>query len=168
MRAKLAFIEETGDHPRDANARPVQTSFTDREINAYLEVYGPTVLPHGLVEPRIDIGGPGRIAARGLVDLDVVRLSRQRDWLDPMAYMSGLLEYIVTGTVTSAHGRALVSLESATLAGIPVPTSIIQELVRYYTTTAEWPSGLDIAEPVDLPASIQSVLFEPGRATVIQ
>ena len=168
MRAKLAFIDETADRPRDENPRPVRTSFTDREVNAYLKVYGPTFLPHGLIEPQIDIGGPGRVTARGLVDLDAVRLSRQRDWLDPMAYLSGLLEFTATGVVTGSNGKAVTSFESATLAGISVSKSIVQELVRYYTTSPEWPNGFGLDEPVELPANIQSVLFEPGRATIIQ
>jgi len=168
MRAKLALIGETGDRSRDENSRPVRTSFTDRELNAYLKVYGPTFLPHGLTEPQIDIGGSSRVTARGLVDLDAVRLSRQRDWLDPMAYLSGLLDFTATGVVTSSNGKAVASFEAATLAGISVPKSIVQELVRYYTTTPEWPNGFDLDEPVELPAGIQSVLLEPGVATIIQ
>jgi len=168
MRAKLAVISETGDHPPDENLRPVRTSFTDREVNAYLEVYGPTFLPRGLTNPQIGIGDPGRVTARGIVDLDAVRLSRRRDWLDPMAYMTGLIGFTATGVVTGSNGKGVASFESATLAGISVPKSVVQELVLYYTTTSEAPNGFNLDEPFKLPANIQSVLFEPGRATIIQ
>lgn len=168
MRAKLAFVGETGDRLPDATLQPVRTSFTDREANAYLKVYGPAFLPLGLTDPQIEIAGLGRVTTRGLVDLDVVRLSRQRDWLDPLNYLSGLLEFTATGVVTGSSGKGVAVFESATLAGISVPKSIVQELLRYYTTTPEWPNGFDLDMPVELPANIQSVLFEPGRATIIQ
>jgi hypothetical protein len=168
MRAKVAFIIETGDRVRDEEPRPVRTSFTDLEVNAYLKVYGPTFLPRGVTDPQLDIGVPGRVIARGIVDLDAVRLSRQRDWLDPMGYMTGSLEFTAAAVVTGSNGIGVVSLESATLAGIQVPKSIVEELLRYYSTTPERPDGLRLDEPIDLPANIQSVFFEAGRATVVQ
>ena len=168
LRAKLAFVGETENRPRDEDLRPVRTSFTDREVNAYLKVYGPTFLPHGLTDPQIVIGDPGRVTARGIVDLDAVRLSRQRDWLDPMNYMTGLLDFTATGVVTGSNGKGMALFESATLAGISVPKRIVQELVRYYTIGSEAPTGFDLDEPFELPANIQSIVFEPGRATIIQ
>jgi len=168
MRAKLVSIEETGNRPRDERLRPVLTPVSDREVNAYLTVYGPTFLPDGLTDPQIDIGDARRVSARGLVDLDAVRLSRQRDWLDPMNYMSGLLEFTATGVITSSNGIGVLTFESATLGGFSVPKSVVQELVRYYTTTPAWPNGFNLDEPVDLPANVQSVLLEPGLATIIQ
>jgi len=168
MRAKLSLIGENGDDPRDESLPPVRTTVTDREVNSYLKVYGATFLPHGLADLQIDIGHARRVDARGLVDLDAVRLSRQRDWLDPMNYMSGLLGFSATGVVTGSNGKGVVSFESATLAGFSVPKSVVQELVRFYTITSAWPNGFSLDEPVDLPANIRSVLFEPGRATIIQ
>lgn len=168
MRAKLELIHGAGNRLRDENSQPVRTSFTDREVNAYLQVYGPTFLPDGLIELQIDIGGRSRVAARGQMDLDGVRLSRERDWLDPMAYLSGLLEFTATGAVTGSNGKGVVSFESATLAGISVPETIVREVVRYYTTTPEWPNGFDLDEPFELPANIQSILFETGGATITQ
>jgi hypothetical protein len=168
MRDKLSLIGETGNVRRDEGLPPVRTPVTDREINAYLTVYGPTFLPRGLTDPQIEIGSARRVTARGLVDLDAVRLSRQRDWLDPMNYMTGLLDFAATGVITCSNGIGVLSFESATLGGFAVPKSIVQELVRYYTTTPEWPNGFNIDEPVDLPANIQSIVLEPGRATIIQ
>jgi len=168
LHAKLALVSETGDRPRDENLQPIRTSVTDREVNAYLKVYGPTFLPDGLNDPHIDFGGFGRLTTRGRVDLDAVRLSRRRDWLDPMNYMSGLVEFTATAVVTCSNGRGLASFESATLAGISVPKSIVQELVRYYTTSPAWPNGFNLDESVELPANIQSIEFDPGHATIIQ
>jgi hypothetical protein len=166
--AKLTLIDEAGERPRDQDLQPVRTSIADRELNAYLKVYGPTFLPQGLADPQVVIGDHGRVRASGFVDLDAVRLSRQRDWLDPMAYLTGLLPFTATGIVTGSNGTGVASFESATLADVSVPKSVIQELVRYYTTTPDTPNGLAFDEPVELPAKIQSLLFESGRVTVIQ
>jgi hypothetical protein len=168
MRAKLVIISETGDRPADEELQPVHTVLIDREINAYLKLDGPTFLPDGLTDPEFDIGEHGRVTARGIVDLDVVRLSRQRDWLDPMAYLTGLLEFSATSVVTASDGTGVARFESATLGDISVPKNVVRELLRYYTTTPETPNGFDLDAPIELPANIQSVLFESGRATVIQ
>ena len=168
MRTKLETITEIAERPRDQRPEAVRTLVLDREINEYLKYYGPTFLPRGVVDPQLNIGGSGRVAARGFVDVDAVRLSRQRDWLDPLSYMGGVLDFTATAVVFSSDGRGAIALETATLAGVPVPTSVVEELVRFFTVTPERPNGLDINEPIDLPAKIESIFLEPGRATVIQ
>jgi len=166
--AKLAFIIETGESRRGHGAGPVLTSVTDRELNAYFEVYGPTVLPEGIVDPRVGIGDGGRVAARGTVDLGAVRRSRERDWLDPLAYVTGSLEVTATGVLNGSNRTGVFQFESATVGGVAVPKSVLQELVRYYTATGERPNGVDLDAPFELPANIRSVTFERGRATIVQ
>jgi len=168
MHGKLQLVSDIGARPHDEQPGSVHTAFSDREVNAYLKFYGPTFLPHGLTDPQIAIGDVGRVAVRGVVDLDVVRTARQRDWLDPLSYMGGLLDFTANGVIVSSNGRGIAVFESATLAGVAVPKNIAKELVRYFTATPELPNGLDIDESFDLPARIQSIFFEPGRATVIQ
>lgn len=168
MRAKLAFIVETGDRERSRPAPPLRTSFSESEVNAYLGVYGATILPDGIANPQIRIGDRGRVTVHGLVDLDAVRKSRKRDWLDPMAYVTGSVEVSATGVVTASNGMGVAELESATLGGVAVPKSLLQELIRFYTTSQERPQGIGLDEPFELPAEIRSVAFEPGRATVSQ
>jgi len=173
MRAKLATIVETGAQPRTTNAKPVRTSFTEREINAYFAVDGPAFLPRGITTPRFSIaplgkGERARVTARAIVDLDVVRHAQPRDLLDPFNYLSGRLEVTAAGSVGAANGVATLQLESATMAGVSLPESVLKEVVRYFTTTPDTPNGIDIGKPFELPARIRAVTFEPGRATVVQ
>jgi hypothetical protein len=100
--------------------------------------------------------------------LDAVRTSLQRDWRDPLAYLTGSLEVTAVGVVSTANGAGMARLETATVAGVSVPRSLLQELVRFYTTTPERPTGFDLDEPFALPLGIRSVIVEPGRATIAQ
>jgi hypothetical protein len=168
MHTKLALIVETGNRPRDEKLPPVRTAVTDREVYAYLKIYGPTFLPPGITDPQISIGDSGRVIGRGIVDLDAVRLARPRDWSDPLNYMTGLIDFAATVVFTSSNGEGSALIESVSLGGILVPLSVMQEFVRYYTTTPETPNGFNLDDPFELPANIQRVLFEPERAIVIQ
>lgn len=168
MAAKIARIEEAGAHVRPPNAPSVTTAFTDQEMNAYLALDGPTFLPPGIASPRVATGDGGRVTARAIVDLDAVRLSRQRGLLDPLALLRGRLEVVATGFIAAHDGRGTGRLESATVAGVPIPQRVVQELLRYYTRTPDRPEGYGLDTPFDLPAGIRSVAVAAGRVTVIQ
>ncbi|MEZ5317102.1 MAG: hypothetical protein R2752_06840 [Vicinamibacterales bacterium] len=168
MNAKLSFIVETGEVPRPADAPPVQTAFTDREVNAYFRFYGPLFLPKGVQSPVVAIGDRGRLTARAIVDLDAVRTSQERGWLDPLAWVSGKLEVAAAGAVLGANGTGVFQFESATVGGVSVSKGVLQELVRFYTTSPDLPHGFDLDKPFALPAGIRSVGSRRGTATVVQ
>jgi hypothetical protein len=168
MAAKIARMQELGEHPRPPNAQPVRTAFTDREMNAYLQVEGPTFLPAGITNPHISTGDGGRATARAIVNLDAVRLSQQRSFLDPLAFMRGSVEVVATGSIAAKNGSAVGHFESATIAGFAVPKSVAQELLRFYTRTAERPQGFPLDAPFELPAQIRNVTVDAGRVTVTQ
>lgn len=166
--AKLVVIVETASHPRGVDAGPVRTVFAEREINAYFKFYGPKFLPGGIVNPQFSLGERGRITARATVDLDAVRKSRPREWLDPLAYVTGSLDVTATGVVSGANGMGTVEFESATVAGVAVAKGLLQEVVRFYTATPDMPYGFDLDAPFKLPVGIRSVSGERGRGTIVQ
>jgi hypothetical protein len=168
MAVKIARIQETGARPRPQDAAPIRTTFTDREVNAYLELDGPMFLPPGIASPRVSLGDGGRVTARAIVDLDAVRLARPRGLLDPLAFVRGSLEVVATGSIRANDGTGIGHFESATVAGVPVPQRVAQELLRFYTRTPERPEGFGLDTPFELPAGIRSVTVEAGRATVVQ
>jgi hypothetical protein len=168
MAAKIARIEATGAQARPPHAPPVTTAFTDREINAYLTLEGPKFLPPGIAGPRVTIGDGGRVTARAIVDLDAVRLAGSRGLFDPLTLLRGRLEVIASGFVEASNGRGLGRLESVTVAGVPVPKRVADELLRYYTRTPERPEGFGLDTPFDLPARIRGVSIAAGRCTVTQ
>ena len=168
MDRKLAAIVERGAKTAPKTAKPVRTSFTEREANAYFKFFGPEVMPVGVVNPRVVIDQGGKLQARAVVDLDAVRKSRPRSMLDPMNLLFGTVEIFAAGRLQASGGRGTFQLESATLGAVPVPKSLLQELVTYYTRSPELPEGFNLDKPFDLPANIRQVEIQRGAATVVQ
>jgi hypothetical protein len=168
MQAKIERMQAAAESLRARGAPPLHTTFTEREINAYLEHYRENLLQAGIAKPRAALLDGGRIAARAIVDLDVVRLARERSLFDPLSYLQGSLEVVATGAIAGSDGRGVIRFESATVAGVPVPKPVAQELLRFYTRTAERPGGFQFDEPFPLPAQVQSVSAVRGSITVTQ
>ena len=147
--------------------KPVHTVVTEPEINAYLRYRGSDVLPVGIVDPYVFALGAGRLSGVATVDLDAVRLSRPRGMLDPAQLLRGRVPVTATGVLRSTAGEFRFDLESATLAGMDVPKSLLQELVSYYTKSASRPSGYSLGEPFTL-SSIREITVESKRAIIIQ
>jgi hypothetical protein len=63
---------------------------------------------------------------------------------------------------------ARAQFESATVAGLSVPKSVVQELLRFYTVTPDRPQGFDLDEPFMLPADIRRVVIQRANATIVQ
>jgi hypothetical protein len=168
MAAKLARVAAAADEARPADAPPLRTAFTEREINAYLALEGPAFLPPGIAMPRIELGEDDRVQARAVVDLDAVRRSRERSLFDPLAYLTGAVEVVAVGRVEGSGGEGLIRYESATVAGVGVPETVAQELLRFYTRTEVRPRGFAFDEPFALPAGLRAVGVERGAVTVTQ
>jgi hypothetical protein len=166
-RDKIEAIILIGEEPPHPRPTPARTELNEAEINAYLRVYGPEFMPKGIAEPEIRLA-ENRIRARAIVDLDAVRKSRPRPWHDPLAYVIGSVEVLASGRVVAADGIGRAELESATVAGLSVPKSVVQELIRFYTTTPAEPDGFDLDKPFVLPANIRSVAVRRAEATIEQ
>jgi hypothetical protein len=167
MLRKLEAIDARGKASTPRRT-PVRTTFTDREVNAYFKVYGPTFLPEGVVDPELAIDEGGRVRAKSLVNLEAIRAAKPRGWLDPLAYVTGSVEVTAAGTLKTADGRGVFALDTATLGGITVPKSLLQELVSHYSRSPESPSGINLEQPFELPLRIRMVETGRGAATVVQ
>jgi hypothetical protein len=141
---------------------------TEQETNAFLRFRGQSVLPAGVVEPCVSALGEGRLQGWATVDLDVVRQSRERGWLDPMRLLRGRLPVTAVGVLHATDGAARFDLESANVSGIPMPKGVLQELVAYYTRGASHPEGVSLDEPFGLPAGIREITVQSGRAIIVQ
>lgn len=168
MDRKLTAIAERGAQVLPKSAKPVRTSFTEREANAYLKFFGPEVMPVGVNNARVVIDQGGKLQARAIVDLDAVRKSQKRTMLDPMNLLFGTVEVAASGTLRASGGRGTFALESATLGAVPIPKVLLQELVTYYTKSPELPEGFNLDKPFDLPANIRQVEVQRGALTVVQ
>jgi hypothetical protein len=149
-------------------ARPVRTVVTEREFNVYLQSGGKSELPSGVRDAQVTMAGDQRLHCRAIVDLDAVRKSKERTWLDPAAYLSGALEVKMTGLLHTANGKGTFTVESATIGSVPVPMGLLQELVSFYSRTPDTPDGVSFDKPFELPANIREVQIQRGAATIIQ
>jgi hypothetical protein len=85
-----------------------------------------------------------------------------------MNLLSGRLEVRATGVLRAASGMGTFTLESASVAGVPIPKSLLQDLVSYYSRTPQLPQGMELDKPFALPHNIRSVDVQKGAATVVQ
>ena len=165
--AKLAQIEKNALTPRKAGAAR-STQVTDAELNAYFRYLAGPQIPVGIAEPEIRGVGDGRLTGRALVDLDAVRTQKKRGWMDPLGYLTGRLPISAAGTLTARNGIGRFQLESAEISGVTIPKSLLQELLSYYSRTAEKPAGINMDDPFELPAGIQEIRVGKGTAVIVQ
>jgi hypothetical protein len=165
LQQKIDLIAERGLIPRPV---PLRTTVTEAEINAYLAVYGKTQLPAGVVEPRLAILGSDRVSGRATVDLDEVRRSGSGGWFDPASYLTGQVPVSAQGVLRTSNGVARFQLESAQLAGITIPRTILQQIIAHYSRTPDYPHGVNLDDPFPLPAGIRQIDMRRGQATVVQ
>lgn len=168
--AKLAQIVEYGNmpQPRAANTVARHTRISDTELNAYLQIHAADQIPVGVLEPTITALGDGRVSGRAVVDLDAVRKSKERGWMDPMGYLTGRMPITASGRLTTTNGVGRFELEAAEVSGVPLPKTVLQELLTYYSRTPENPVGINMDDPFELPARIKEIQVGRGTATIIQ
>ncbi|HEX5070372.1 MAG TPA: hypothetical protein VFV78_09175 [Vicinamibacterales bacterium] len=168
LQRKLDAILKRGAATGKA-VRPLSTSVSDREFNAYFRFQGAEKLPAGVLNPTLQILDGGRVIGAVTVDIDAVRRSKERGWTDPLAYMSGKVDARIVGVLRAANGKGRIELESATLGGVSVPMTVLQQLITYYTKTPESPNGFSLDQPFDLPQQIRQVDFtQRGSAVIVQ
>ena len=153
-------------HDRRQGRRAKLTPFIEREVNAYLRYELRDQVPAGIAEPTITIVGDGRVSGRAVVDLDAVK---RREPVDLVVRSDAPAERQAAGhrdrrarRRSRAPGRFV--LESATISGIPVPKSVLQQVVSYYSRSAGEPDGIDLDDAFELPAQIREIRVQPGQA----
>jgi len=166
LRQKVANITQFAQRP---TAQPHRTTVTENEVNAFLAYDAHNELPVGVVDPAITILGTGRLSGRAVVDLDAVRKQRNSaSLLDPMNYLTGRLPLTATGVLKTGDGVGRFELESATVSGVPIPKTVLQQIVSHYSQTPGNPNGIGLDDPFTLPARIREIQVLRGQAIVIQ
>jgi hypothetical protein len=168
FQSKLVRIVAVGNTPKSAKPVSQTVEVSDTELNSYLRFNAGDQIPVGIVEPTINALGGGRVGGRAIVDLDAVRKQRQRGWLDPMGYLTGRLPITATGTLTSKDGVGRFQLESAEISGVTIPKTLLQELLTYYSTSADNPNGINMDDPFELPARIREIRVGNATSTIVQ
>jgi len=142
---------------------------SENEVNSWFAYRGRDVIPKGVTQPKLTIIGNGRVMGVATIDLD--SMSRERasgKTLDMWSLVGGQVPISVTGVLQTKGGRGQFDLQGASLGGIPVPKALLQELVSYYSRSADHPAGVRIDTPFELPAKIQQIEVGEGQAVVVQ
>ena len=151
------------------SSAPRETPIAESELNSYLRFRAGDQLPVGVTDPAVTLIGQGRVTARAVVDLDVIRQKQgSGSWFDPMRLLRGRLPVSTTGALVTNQGMARFDLERVDVSGVPVPKRVLQEIVSYYTKSADRPNGVGLDEDFALPAQIRRLDVEAGRAIVVQ
>jgi len=166
---KLAIIsaQSTLTTARTASVR--RTSVSEDEVNSWFTYRAQPLLPQGMSEPQVTIVGNGRVMGTATVDLDTIaKQRRSKGILNPWNLVGGRVPVTVAGVLHTQNGRGQFDVEETTVSGIPVPTSLLQELVAYYSKTPTAPDGIRLDDPFELPANIRQIEVGQGQAVVIQ
>ncbi len=141
MRLKIERIVDVERAPRRrVPPSGLTTQLTQREVNSYLRYDLASQVPVGIAEPVITIVGQGRLMGEALVDLDAVsRANPPKGFFDPMRLLTGRLPVRVQGVLVTSRGSGRFTLEQASVAGVPVPKSVLQSLVSHYSRSAGQP-----------------------------
>jgi hypothetical protein len=165
---KVAIIAQRGT-VAPASTTAQRTVLSENELNSWFAYRGRDVIPKGITQPTVTIIGNGKVMGVATVDLDAV--SKQKSsgkTLDPWNLVGGQVPVSVIGVLQTKDGRGQFELQSATVGGLPVPRPLLQELVSYYSRTADHPNGVRLDSPFDLPARIQRIDVGQGQAVVVQ
>ncbi len=165
MLRKVAVIATNGLSERPAARR---TPIAESEVNAFLAIHAKSEIPAGVMDPVVVIDPEGRVTGRATVDLDQVREARKSSGFSVLSLLSGRVPVEAAGVLHSGDGKAQFELQSATASGVPIPKALLQEVVSYYSRSAENPEGFNLDAPFELPARIREIQTEKGQAIVVQ
>lgn len=168
FQAKLIRIVALGNVPAGRARAAQSTPISDAEVNSYFRFHAQDQIPVGVMEPALNSHANGIVTGSAVVDLDAVRKQKQRGWLDPMGYLTGRLPLTARGRLTTKDGVGRFELESAELSGVTIPKTVLQELLSFYSRTAEDPDGINMDDPFELPSQIREIRVAAGAATIVQ
>ena len=85
-----------------------------------------------------------------------------------MGYLTGRLPLTARGKLTTENGVGRFELEGAELSGVSIPKTFVQELLSFYSRSAEDPDGINMDDPFKLPVQIREIRVATGAATIVQ
>ena len=168
---KIVQIQQQGLQApaTDSRATERRTAVSEDEVNSWFTYRAQPVLPPGLSQPQVTIVGQGKVAGQATVDLETVGKRRSTGGtFDPWSYLGGRVPVTVNGILHTQNGRGRFELQSAEVSGVPVPKTLLQELLSYYSRTPENPNGISLDEAFELPANIDKIEVGQGQAVIVQ
>jgi hypothetical protein len=165
---KMAIVKEQGTSGAKSQA-PRRTPFTETELNSWFAYRSGEVMPAGVSEPRVTLIGNGKVKAAATVDLEAIAKQRSSGrTLDPWSYLGGRLPVTLSGVLRTENGMGRFDLEEAAISGIPVPASMLADIVSYYSRTADDPEGVRLNDNFKLPSQIKQIEMGAGQGVIVQ
>jgi len=166
---KIALIQRQGETATPQRAAARRTRLTEDELNSWFMYRAQPVLPAGVSQPQITIVGDGRLAGQATIDLDAVAKRRASGGaFDPLALIGGKVPISVSGILHTRDGQARFEVQRAEMSGLPVPVTVLQEVLTYYSRSDERPQGVRLDDIFTLPANIRQIEVGQGQAVVVQ
>jgi hypothetical protein len=165
---KLALIQRHGESSARTERR---TRLTEDELNSWFMYRAQPVLPSGVSQPQISILGDGRLSGQATIDLDAVAKRRAASGsgaFDPLSLIGGKVPVSVSGILHTRDGQARFEVQRADMSGIPVPVTVLQELLTYYSRSDDRPQGVRLDDIFTLPAKIRQIEVGEGQAVIVQ
>jgi hypothetical protein len=158
------FDELSERHKAGRVTRGSSVLVTESEVNSYLNLSPSVKMPRGFGDVVVRLEQE-RIHATGLLDLDKVRDKMPNlSPLSPLYWLSGQVPVLLRGRLVNDDGFATVEWEDVRVGNIPVPISLLHQIVSSTTKSEDYPDGFDIRAPFRLPYSLRQVRIEPGKA----
>jgi hypothetical protein len=157
---KLEGIERRKHDP--SARRPESVVVTESELNSFLNLR--TKMPRGLSDVLVRLEQE-RIHATGLLDLEQVRdrMPTLSPW-SPLYWLTGQVGVLLRGRFLNHDGFGSIEWEDVRVGSVPVPLTLLDQIVASATKDEEHPEGFDIRAPFRLPYTVRRVRLEPGRA----
>jgi hypothetical protein len=164
---KLTAVALRGAAPPDPTV-PARTRFTEAELNSWVAYQGKEILPAGVTEMELTMVGAGMVRGSARVDLATLGQQTGVGATSPWSYLGGRIPVTVTGQLHASDGMGRFELQSATVSGVPVPRTVIADVLAYYSRTDDEPAGVRLDDPFPLPAGIRRIEIGQGQAVVVQ
>ena len=157
LESKVNTIKKAGaDKKRHERSR---LDISESELESYVMVYLRKDIPIQIESVRAHLT-PGVIAAD--TRLTIPAGTTGNTLVD--ALVTGTHNMQISGKLTAAKGEGKFDLQSVSVDGIPVPSILVDALIRKYAKP-KYPD-VDLNAPFDLPYGIQSIDIGQGKATV--
>jgi hypothetical protein len=160
--AALDALDRRQKNGRTARSETVEV--TEGEINSYVNLKAN--MPEGVTDVKVRIE-KDRVAATAIVDLDRIpgRAAASSSAWNPFSLVSGRVPVSVTGKLMpEGDGFASFQVDEVHLGSLPLPISVLAQLVASATRGNDNPQGVDIQSPFRLPYSMKRVRLQPDRA----
>jgi hypothetical protein len=160
-----ASVSKRLDLIESGKARPGAVfRFTSAELNVWVRVKAPTVVPAGFRQPRLVLGN-GEASATALIDFLKVRHGSgvETNWLIAKLIQGEKLVK-ARASIRSGHGQATVHVLSVEIGGLVVTGAPLDFLVRNFLLPFYPDAKID--EPFELAGNVDRIVVTPAEALV--